>query len=335
MTATSTKVVLFSEINSKFGDPYLRRLDTHPAISVEALVTSPDGTVCDYYVGEANPVNLETECRERGIPIFKPDDVNSDALYDELSSLSPDFSFIANYQQIFEERLLGLPAETTINFHPSPLPRYAGRAPFFWMAKNGETDGGVSAIETVPEIDSGPIVKQRPVALDGTESAREIRDRHFEESERLLDDVIELVIRRELDSVPQDLTKRTYYGTVSESDYHIDWTNDTETILGTIRASCPRPGAVTVNEDGETIRILRASSLPPSSPELNPSKPGSPRQDTTGVLVATGDGWIRIESVRVGNKEIELQSTRQCPQLRSTLAARPNRTAGNPSQTES
>lgn len=186
-----TKVVLFSEVNSKFGLPFLEELIQEPSISVEALVTSPEGKLCSYYIGEPDQVDLEKEAKDIGIPVLRPDKLNDSNTIELLKNYNADYFIIANYQKILKEDILSIPKEDTINFHPSPLPRYAGLAPFFWMAKNGEKEGGVSCIQVVPEIDAGPILAQMPVVMSGTETSLEIREIHFKQSIILLKQVLQ------------------------------------------------------------------------------------------------------------------------------------------------
>ena len=65
-----TKVVLFSEVNSKFGLPFLEELIQEPSISVEALVTSPEGKLCSYYIGEPDQVDLEKKPKTLEFPCY-------------------------------------------------------------------------------------------------------------------------------------------------------------------------------------------------------------------------------------------------------------------------
>ena len=108
--------------------------------------------------------------------------------------------------------VLQIPRLDAINFHPSPLPKYAGLAPFYWMAKNHEVNGGVSAIHMDVGLDDGDIIAQQLLKLHGDESAQQIRDSHFEASWRLLSLVLPTLVDQSYRYVPQDLSQRTYYG---------------------------------------------------------------------------------------------------------------------------
>lgn len=127
-------------------------------------------------------VDLAAQADAASVPLLRPQSVNSSDTVVALKELDPDYLLIANFQQILCEPVLVVPRRAVVNFHPGPLPRYAGLAPFFWMARNGERDAGVTALITMPGIDDGPILAQRPVALTGTEAVGEIRDRLFAES---------------------------------------------------------------------------------------------------------------------------------------------------------
>lgn len=288
-------VVLFSEINSKFGSSFLAELVSAPGVSVRALVTSPHGAPpCSYYVGEPNPVNLTVEARERGVPVLRPESVNDAGFVAALRDLAPEYALIANFQQIFKAPLLDIPAVATVNFHPSPLPRYAGLAPFFWMAKQGERLGGVSAVVTDVGIDSGPLLAQTPIALTGTETAHEIRGLHFDESVILLRGVLPMLASRHLHAVPQDSSRRSYFGGPRIDDCSVDWSAGCEAVLRTFRAAHPRPGARALTESGREVRILSARRADPCEAPRRRAPGRMLRHRTDEILVDAGDGWLAV-----------------------------------------
>jgi methionyl-tRNA formyltransferase len=297
---TSTRVVLFSEVNSKFGEPILRRLLDDPAFTVMALVTSPVGTLCDYYVDEPDPVDLAAIGRVARIPVMRPERVNRETLTPQLQALRPDYFIIANYQQIMSAPLLQVPVVGAVNFHPSPLPRYAGLAPFFWMAKNNERDGGVSAVWTGTGIDDGPLLAQRELILAGTETAAQIRKSHFDASWQLVDEVLPTLIDRSFRRTPQDLRHRSYYGRPGAPDHQVELTAPTRQVLGTIRASSPLPGATVRTVTGQTMRVLDAEPADDIASVSHPS-PGMLYRHAGQLVACTGGGWLRITRIEVSD----------------------------------
>lgn len=300
----SIRVVLLSETNSKFGAPVLGRLLEDPGVDVVAVLTRPAGVLCDYYLDEPEPVDLARMGEAAGVPVLRPDNVNDPEVVLRLTALQPDYFIIANYQQIMGEQLLAVPAVAAVNFHPSPLPRYAGLAPFFWMAKNGERRGGVSAVLTGTGIDDGPLLAQRELPLEGTETAAQIRDSHFRASWQLLDEVVPTLIDRSFRAVPQDLSNRSYYGRPGPGDYEAELADSTRQILNTVHAASPRPGATLCATAGQRMKVLDVDPLD-NPPAVSRPQPGRVYRWRTGQLVArTADGWLGLTCMRVSEADL-------------------------------
>lgn len=290
-TARTTRVALFTEVNSKFGMPFLGDLAVHPDITVAAVVTSPPGRLCDYYVGEPDPVDVAEYAQWLGVPVLRPRHVNDEQVVATLRSLAPDYLLIANYQQIFRDELLEVPTRAVVNFHPSPLPRYAGLAPFFWMALAAERESGVTALLTTRGIDTGPVLAQRPVALAGDETAGQIRDALFAESRELLHAMIPRLVTGDLSTTPQDARRRSYFSRPTPDDMTVRWSSPREAILRVIRACSPSPGAA-ISADG-TTRILEARPVPGSP--MARGRVGEMTVDPDyGLVIRCADGWLQV-----------------------------------------
>lgn len=294
----STTVVLLSEANSKFGAPVLRRLLDHRDIDVVALVTRPVGVLCDYYVNEPDPVDLAQLAEAAGTRVLRPVDVNRPEVVARLEALRPDYFIIANYQQIMREPLLAVPAIASVNFHPSPLPRYAGLAPFFWMAKNGERHGGVSAALTGTGIDDGPLLAQHELPLAGTETAAQIRDSHFEASWRLFDAVLPTLVDRSFHAVPQDLANRSYYGRPAPQDYEVALAEPTRRVVSTVRAASPGLGATLCTIGGQKMRVLGVEPVA-EPPAVSRPQPGRVYRRAGQLVARTADGWLGLTCMKV------------------------------------
>lgn len=302
MSAT-IRIVLFSEINSRLGGPFLSVLADHPQVDLAAVVTSPPGRQCAYFQGEPDPVDLERQAREAGIPVLRPRRVSAPESVAALRELRADYFIVANFQQIFTPELLALPGEIVVNFHPSPLPRYAGLAPFYWMVRNGERFSAVSAIEMAEGIDSGPVIMQREVPVDGTETALTLRTAQEEANVEMLRELLPELADRSFIRVPQNPALRTYFSAPRDEDHLIDFRAPAATVQQIVRAGYRRPGAHTFRADGTRLTILGVAPaggvhLPP------PAAPGTVRRDADGVFVAAADEWLRVTAIEHEGEEI-------------------------------
>ena len=61
-----------------------------------------------------------------------------------------------------------------VNGHPSLLPRYRGPFPLAWAVRNGETEVGMTYHLMDPAFDTGNILAQKPIPLDGERSMQEL-----------------------------------------------------------------------------------------------------------------------------------------------------------------
>lgn len=111
--------------------------------------------------------SVEAAARHYKVPIYKTDNVNSQAHLDYLRRLKPDV-IVSAQGQIFKKELLGLPKIACINRHSALLPKYGGLWPVFWAMLAGEKKIGVTVHTMEAKIDAGKILAQReiPVLLD-------------------------------------------------------------------------------------------------------------------------------------------------------------------------
>ena len=84
-----------------------------------------------------------------------------------IKSYEPDLLVSIAGNQIFKKNLLSIPPKGTLNLHTALLPKYRGLMPTFWVLKNNEKETGVSVFFVDEGIDSGPIVVQQKVPING------------------------------------------------------------------------------------------------------------------------------------------------------------------------
>lgn len=206
------KVVLFTETNSIFGYRFIEKFLTDSEVELQAVVVRAAGIRCSYYINDPEQIDNATYAQSHGVEVLRPESANDRDLIRRLKELQPDYLIVANYQLKISAEVLSVPTYDAINFHPSPLPKYAGLAPFYWMWANKEEQAGVSAIIMDESFDGGKIIAQHLFKLEPDMDSLAIRALTFERSWKLLDLVLPTLIDHSYLGVAQDLSLRSYFG---------------------------------------------------------------------------------------------------------------------------
>ena len=288
------RIVFFTELNSKMGAGVFDVLRSSSSVTELLLVTRADDVLCSYFLFDPDAPNLKAMARAARIPVLQSEAINTPEFRARIAAFAPDYLVVANYQKKIGPKLAAIPRVAALNIHPAPLPRYAGLASLFWMIKAGETHSGTTCHLVSDVIDGGDVVGQLPIALTGRETKGQMRDIHFAASAALVAELLPRLAAGSLAPVPQDLSRRTYFGRPSPADMTIDWSAGIEPILRTVRACLPHPGALVRLPSGMRVRLTSAEAF---RAERVTVRPGT--LDTSGRdwIAATVDGWIRINSV--------------------------------------
>ncbi|QRI92986.1 cupin domain-containing protein [Delftia lacustris] len=298
------KVVLCTEVNSKLGAPFLRLLSAHPLVELLAVVTSPPGRLCAYFVDDPVQVDVAQEAAALGVTVLRPEQASAPEVVAALRGMEPDYLIVANFQQRLSTELLAVARVAALNFHPSPLPRYAGLAPFYWMVRNGERQGAVSVIMMDAGLDTGPIVCQRAMAVREEDTGLSLRTRQEQQNILMLLDLIPALTSRNVTTLPQDLGSRSYFSRPIEENYRLDPRRDCDTLLRHIRAAYRSPGAFHVLDDGTRLTVLSAK---PASKHLRlppPKALGQIVRTHSAVYLGVADGWLQLLTIEQGGAEV-------------------------------
>lgn len=141
--------------------------------------------------------------------------VNSKEDFSEerILSFKPDYIFFYGWSWIISKALIN--KFKCVMLHPSPLPKYRGGSPIQNQIINGETDSAVTLFLMDEGIDTGPIIKQEHISLEG--SLDEIFKRITEVGVRLTNYILEdnFVLEQ------QDDSEATYFKRRREEDSEI------------------------------------------------------------------------------------------------------------------
>jgi len=254
---------------------------------------------------------LQKWCEEHDITytasrqIFQKTLLNVD--YDYLFSIN-------NTQWIIPENVIKRARKASINYHDSPLPKYAGLYATSWALLNGETQHAVTWHEMSGEIDTGRIFKQKTVPILPDDTAFTLNVSCFDAT---VNSFAELVQELAMDIVQpwtQDLSQRSYFGLSDRPDatalicYDVsskDICNLVKALdFGSVRneLGLPKiwlPGGVVVV--GSARSITTALGIPGQVLKLEPE----------GICIATIDGGVQLSRLTTLNgKDISEEQLR-------------------------
>ncbi|MEI8054865.1 MAG: amino acid adenylation domain-containing protein [bacterium] len=144
--------------------------------------------------------------RSHSIPIMLMSQVNS-AIVDGICLFS-----IINPQIIPASILENPNVLLALNYHDSPLPKYAGVNSTTWAILNNEKSHGVTLHKITPGIDDGDIVAQAIINIEKDETALSLNLKCSEHLLSLFQDIIIKIETNTLSFSKQNLADRSYYG---------------------------------------------------------------------------------------------------------------------------
>lgn len=183
--------------------------------------------------------------------------INTKEDYSEetLRDFHPDYILFYGWSWIISSSLIN--DYKCIMLHPSPLPSYRGGSPIQNQIVRGEIYSAVTLFLMDQGIDTGPIIRQESISLEG--SLQEIFNRITSTGTELTIDFL----KNGLNLMPQDHSKATSFKRRKESDSEITLeeiaTKDANYLFNKIRMlQDPYPKPYIKTSDGAKLIILNA-----------------------------------------------------------------------------
>ena len=275
------KTVFFG--TPEFAVPTLERL-LSSVHSVVAVVTQPDRPRGRGRRVSASPVKQTAEAH--GLPVLQPVRMSDPDFVAALDAASPDLAVVAAYGRLLPDRLLELPRLGMINVHASLLPKYRGAAPIHRAIMAGETETGITIIQLVHEMDAGPMLCAKSLAIEPTDTSVSLERKlaHLG-ADLLLTSVDDIAAGRSTESA-QDHEQATFAPKITRADGLIDWGAPAIAIHSAVRGLHPWPHAFSY-VGGRRLLLLRTEAV------VHPSNEGNPSEPVAGeILAAEGDRLI-------------------------------------------
>jgi methionyl-tRNA formyltransferase len=283
--------------SGSFAVPIVARLAQHPAAELVGVVSAPPRPRGRGHRLEASPVGRWAT--DAGLEALTPERLRSSEAQADIARLEPDLLVLADYGQIVPETLLELPAHGALNLHPSLLPRHRGATPIAAAILAGDSETGVTLMRMDAGLDTGPIIAQRRIHLDGGETAPLLEERLSNLAAEVLDESLSPWLSGELSGRSQPAEGATLTRPLRRPDGELDVRRPAAELERQVRAYQPWPGSFIETSLGRLIiwvaRVLPAAGgHPPGRLLALPTAAA----DGGGLALTTADGLLEIVDVQ-------------------------------------
>lgn len=242
---------------SDFGVPVLKKILTN-GYSIACVFTQTDKPVGRGKKVAWSPV--KEEALNCGLEIFQPN--SKDEIFLLLEQKKINLVVIASYGMILTKKVTD--NYLCLNVHPSLLPRYRGPSPIQAALLNGDKETGVTVMVTEEKLDSGAVLIQENIPIDGNENAEVLMQKLAELGGELVCRFINKMKDKEVSKEKiareygkkQDENGATYTKKIVKEDGLINWSKSPLEIHNLVCAMYPWPGAYTI-KDGKRIKIIK------------------------------------------------------------------------------
>lgn len=173
-------------------------------------------------------------------PIYT-DQVGRQKFLNSIKEYQPERILVNSYSQIIPEEVLNLVKGEAYNIHWALLPKNRGAHPISWALIKGETETGVTLHIIKEGYDTGPIISQIALKIEDQDTWQSLSQKLYLLSTNFLDQSVDLLLKENVPSKPQDESKATQNRRIPKDGYKVD--------LKTM-------------SDGEIYRILRSVHTP-------------------------------------------------------------------------
>lgn len=212
-----------------------------------------------------------------------------------LASWTPDVLVVVAYGLILPKAVLEIPRLGCVNVHASLLPRWRGAAPVERALLAGDDSTGVTIMQMDAGLDTGPVLLQRPVAIDPLDTGASLRARLAAEGAPLLLEALQGLADGTLHPRMQPAEGVSYARKLEKREAPIDWSRPAVEVERQVRALQPWPVAETMVADpgtGVAERLLiHASRVASAAHKTSAGRPGY-------ILETDGrhaEGYIRVQ----------------------------------------
>jgi methionyl-tRNA formyltransferase len=263
-----------------------------------AVLTNPDRATGRGRKIVCSPI--KEAALELGLKVLQPEKLDENFL-EEVKALNPDLLAVIAFGRIFRKNLLDLFPMGGINLHPSLLPLYRGPSPISEAIKNGDEKTGISVQKLALKMDSGDILLQPELALDGSETTGSLTEKVSLLGAPLMVEAVDLLIKDRNAGSPQNDDDATFCKLIQKDDGIILWDKTSAVLEREIRAFSPWPGSFCYYGE-KKLNILEARIYETPVDDVSPGTVLS-LDKKSGIIIKTGDSALAVTRLQLQSKK--------------------------------
>ncbi|MDE1220595.1 hypothetical protein MCT05_06545 [Vibrio aestuarianus] len=250
-------------------------------LTVSVVVTREQSAV------NADFCDLTDLCKRYDIPFHFENPKDRAATVSFLESFDLDIIFCIGWSYLLDKKMLALPKQGIIGFHPARLPSNRGRHPIIWALALGLQETASTFFLMDEGADSGPIASQVLISISESDNATSLYKKILKTSQQQLTKLASDLVNGTATFIEQDDSKATYWRKRNRNDGTIDFRMTAGSIHNLIRALAPPyPGAEFIS-NGQYVVVRNSCISQDNFPlDVEPGKVLSKKGE--GLLVKAG-----------------------------------------------
>ncbi|MBR9728841.1 methionyl-tRNA formyltransferase [Shewanella intestini] len=267
------------------------------AHQVVGVYTQPDRPAGRGKKLTASPV--KALALEHDITVYQPKSLRNEEAQAQLQAIDADIMVVVAYGLILPQAILDTPRLGCINVHGSILPRWRGAAPIQRALWAGDAATGVTVMQMDIGLDTGDMLLKTHLTIEETDTSATLYEKLAIQGPQALVEALEGLSQGQLTAEKQDEALANYAAKLSKEEAKLDWSKSATQLWQEVRAFNPWPTSH-FSHHQHTIKVWQASV---DSTAHNAAVGSIIRADKKGIVVATADGALVIETLQLPNKK--------------------------------
>jgi formyltetrahydrofolate dehydrogenase len=290
---------------SNFGKDVYKLLQSR-GHEIVGVFTVPDVN------GKPDPLAQAAEAD--GVKVFKyqrwrSKGVAIPAVVEEFKSCNAELNVLPFCSQFIPSEVIDSPANGSIIYHPSILPRHRGASAINWTLIEGDKKAGFTIFYADDGLDTGPMLLTKECSVHPTDTVDSIYNRFlYPQGVLAMGEAVDLIEKGKAPKIVQPTEGATYDPMMKKPIAKIDWSKSAEAVHNFIRGCDMVPGAwTTVGSDEVTLfgSSLWTKSRDPRGDQVpfSTDLPQPALRHRDGLLITCADGKkVNVSSLSINGK---------------------------------